>query len=239
MDCNTARLYLQLGGTDAPELEAHLGTCTSCHHLAQQMRRLDEHLGRAMRNVEVPREPKQQLLYRLAAEDGDRQRRWMAYVLRGVSAAAAVLLLLWGVFALYQPARPVLSGDAIFVDFNLLRPDQDSANAKLKQLGSSGRAPSFVNYALLCGEPSLAILPGTQDDRKPARVPQFFFALGDKRAIIYVVSRRDYRIEEVENPDPAYPWQLQIEQDEENPSYDYLIFHTGKDWNWLRAPVGR
>jgi hypothetical protein len=234
MDCNTARVYLQLGGHDAGELQEHLGVCTACTHLAQDMQRLDDHLGRAMRAVEVPKGPKQELLLRLAAEHGARQRRWAGYALYAGLGAAAALLLTLGLWAWFGPSKPIISGEHVVRDFNILRPDQDASNDQLKQLGAKGPAPSFVNYAFLVGEPSLAILPGTQDDKSPVRVPQFFFASGEQRAVVYVVPRRQYTVEDVGSPDPAYPWQLRVEDDDENWGYAYLILYTGKGWDWLK-----
>ncbi|MFO0844197.1 MAG: hypothetical protein U0797_17640 [Gemmataceae bacterium] len=241
MDCNTARVYLQLGGLDADELQEHLGLCTTCTHLAQDQKRLDDHLGRAMRAVEVPRGPREELLRRLAAEHGARQRRWAGYAFYGGLAAAAMVLA-WGLYSLWGPGKPVISGDQVVRDFNILRPDQDASDYQLRRLGAKGGAPSFVNYAYLVGEPSLAILPGTQDDKSPVRVPQFTFARRDERrdqrAVVFVVPRRQYTIEDVGAPDPAYPWQLRIEYDEDDwkGEFAYLILHTGNDWDWLKLP---
>lgn len=243
MDCNTARVYLQLGGLDADELHEHLGLCTACTHLAQDQKRLDDHLGQAMRAVEVPRGPKQELLLRLAAEHGARQRRWAGYAVYGALAAATVVLA-WGLYTLWGGGKPVIYGEEVVHNFNILRPDQDACNFLLNKLGARGGAPSFVNYAFLIGEPSLAILPGTQDDKSPVRVPQFFFAHEDRKgkaerqAVVYVVPRRQYTVEDVGSPDPAYKWQLRIEYDEEDwrGEFAYLILHTGKDCDWLKRP---
>src|SRR4051812_23626861 len=62
MDCDNARLYLpfltpggkDLDGREAEELHRHLAECSACNALAMNTRRLDQHLGRAMRAVEVP-----------------------------------------------------------------------------------------------------------------------------------------------------------------------------------------
>jgi hypothetical protein len=234
MDCNTARLYLQMGGLDADELQTHLGDCTACTHLAQDMKRLDDHLGRAMRSVVVPKEPKEQLLLRLAAERGARERRWAGYGLYGGLGVAAAFLLAWGLYALWGPAKPVIYADEVVSAFNILQRDQHASDFQLKQLGARGRAPSFVNYGYMVGEPALAILPSTQDDKWPVRVPQFFFAHGEHRAVVYVVPGKQYTVEDIAAPDPAYHWQMKVEADAENPGHAYLILYTGKDWAWLR-----
>jgi hypothetical protein len=143
----------------------------------------------------------------------------------------------FGLQAYFAARRPVLAAESVVRDFNILRPDRDGSNDQLRQLGSTPSAPSFVNYAFLCGEPSLAILPGTQDDKKPVRVPQFFFAgkMEEQRAVVYAVPKKQFDVES-ESPDPGYKWKLAVEHDSENPRYVYLILHTGRDWEWLRQP---
>src|SRR5262245_9946162 len=111
MDCNTARLFLQLGrpgspdlaGEEVAELENHLAQCAACGQLAHDQDRLDQHLSRAMRDVPVPVGLKEQVLLRLDAERGAMHRRWGGRAVLGAAAAAALLLGGWGVWYAFSP----------------------------------------------------------------------------------------------------------------------------------------
>src|SRR6185437_4010371 len=86
MDCKTARLLLDFVRPQAPELPAeedgvlqnHLDHCPDCHSLARGERQLDERLGKAMLQVEVPAGLREHLLARLEVERGDWYRRRFA-----------------------------------------------------------------------------------------------------------------------------------------------------------------
>ena len=192
MDCSTARLFLpfcrpdgtDLDGLEAAELDAHLAQCGECQAIAQTQLRLDDHLGQAMRDIEPPRGLRERILARLETSKPKPRRRWLGPVASGL-AAAVVLLLLGGWYLFYPPLRQELSVKYAVNSINMIRPAHDESNAQLRLLGPPAGAPAFVNYAYLTGAPSLAILPGTQDDKFPVKVPQFIFGHGSHRAIIY------------------------------------------------------
>jgi len=241
MDCSTARLFIpfhrpggrDLDGPEAADLDSHLAQCSECNGLAMTQDRLDQCLGKAMRAVEVPRSLRGQILERLAARP-TRKPRWIAYSVRGLAAAAAVLLAV-GWFVFYNPVRRPLDAEAIFVSFNLSRPaQQDEVNAQVRQLGARAGSPGFVNYAFLTGSPSLAILPGTQDDKSPVKVPQLVFQRGDRHAVVYVVSRKAFRLEEPSNPTDGYTYRLEVVQPEGS-EFAYLVLYTGPNWDWLKV----
>lgn len=248
MDCNSARLFLQfrqdgtreLDNPEKAELENHLAHCHECNTQALDQRRLDNHLGRAMRAVEVPRGLREQIHQRLAAERRAVYRRWAMRGMRGLAAAAAVLLVVGLWYWLYQPARPTLSADHLVSDFNVCRPDEVGSDEQLKQLGgfgvlSSGAgAPTFVEYRYLVGSPAMAILPTTRDWRTPVKVPQFVFVREGReaqRAVVFAVPVKEYDVAEMENPDHGYAYRLDVER---RGGYVYLVFYTGESWEWLR-----
>ena len=241
MDCNTARLFIpfhhpggrDLDGPEAADLDHHLAQCNECNTLSMTQDRLDESLGKAMRAVELPRGLRSQILERLAAQP-TRKPRWIAYSVRGLSAAAAVVLIAVGWFVFYAPIRRPLNAEAVFDSVNYSRPDQEKGDALLRQLGARAGAPNFVNYAFLTGSPSLAVLPGTQDDKSPVKVPQFVFQQGERNAVIYVVSRKTFRVEEPTNHTDGYAYRLEVVQPEGS-EFAYLVLFTGNSWDWLKV----
>src|ERR1700730_9516266 len=104
MDSKNARLLLhfapprraELEAGEVEALESHLADCPDCGALAQHERRLDDHLGQAVRDVPVPPAVRSRLLAPLAVESDAWYRRWVLLGAGFVAAAAAVVLLVWG-----------------------------------------------------------------------------------------------------------------------------------------------
>jgi len=242
MDCNSARLFIpfhrpggrDLDGPEAAELDAHLDHCTECNALAMNVHRLDQHLGQAMRAVEVPRGLRDQILERLASQPAGVSRRWVGPAVRVFAVAAALLLLVGAWFVFYNPPRQPLSVDDIVVHINISRPTQEEGNAQLRQLGTRPGAPAFVNYAFLSGSPSLAILPGTQDLKSPVKVPQFVFSQGDRQAIVYAISRRSFQLQASQGSSDGYTYRADVVQPEQA-EFAYLVLYNGPNWDWLRV----
>jgi hypothetical protein len=244
MDCSTARLFLQLGrpgardldGPEAAALDEHLAACPTCHHFSLDQDRLDRRLGAAMRDVPVPAGLKEQVLLRLAADQGARQRRWAGRAVLGAAAAAAVVGLGVGLALLLAPNRPTISAEAVLQGANITRADsEEKANAQLRALRALPGAPTFLNYAYLKGGASLAVLPGTE-----VQAPQLVFTNGEREAIVYFVPRGKYQLEELGNPAQGYKYQLDVHRpDPAGPvpdcKYVYLVLHTGENWDWLRV----
>jgi hypothetical protein len=243
MDCSTARLFLQfqrpnaedLDGPEARELNEHLAHCTECNALARAERRLDQHLGRAMRAVEVPEGLRAQILRRVAAERSAWYRRWFGKATRWVVAAAAVILVLGGGYSWwhFRPARSIVPDNVAF-DYNVRRPGPDEVNRILKSLGRSAAAPLRVNYAYLTGQPAVVELP----DYANVKAVQLVFTDADRgrsnRAVIFVLGDPKLRIEDVESVDRGYKYSLQVYTEPEA-SYSYLVLYTGDNWEWLKV----
>ncbi|HKI38121.1 MAG TPA: zf-HC2 domain-containing protein [Gemmataceae bacterium] len=115
MDCKTARLLLdfhrprsgELPPEEAAELERHLGACPECDASARAERRLDDHFGRAVREVPLPDRLRERLLARLKEQRGAALRSKLAWTARGVAVAAALLLgvFLWWHYVGSKPPR--------------------------------------------------------------------------------------------------------------------------------------
>src|SRR2546423_15106509 len=94
MDCNHARLLLEVAHPVATELEAperkalaaHLADCPECGAWAEAERRADEKIGAAVRDVAVPGGPKQGVGRRPNAEGDAFYRRWLGRAAGGAAA---------------------------------------------------------------------------------------------------------------------------------------------------------
>jgi hypothetical protein len=100
MDCSTARLLVAFSGPRAAELQgdeaealaAHLADCPDCAAIHQAERKIDERLGRAMRDVPLPPGLRERLVTNLAAERWASQRRKLVRAFAGIAAAIALAL---------------------------------------------------------------------------------------------------------------------------------------------------
>jgi len=229
-----------LEGREAADLNMHLAGCGDCSVLAQNHRRLDDHLGRAMHAIEVPVGLREQILHRLAADRSDRQRRWLAYGLRIGAFAASVLLVLWGWYAFYTPPLPAVYVEEVGKTYNMRRLGPEGVDEELRKVRGrwSYAAPTFVNYEYLIASPAMAVLPGAHESKRPIEVPQLVFAYQNDRgrmsvAWIYIVPSGQYRIEEPTTSDPAYQFQTDVQESRDR-SYTYLIMYRGDPWRkWL------
>ena len=244
MDCSSARLFLhfnrpgahELDGPDAEELNLHLAHCTECNALARADRRLDQHLGRAMRAVEVPPGLRGEILHRLAAERGDWHRRWLAHVGRGVAAALLLIAVVWGSFALYARTRQGIAADEVAFACNVTPPGRPEVNQALKRLGDEPQAPDFVNYAYLTGAPALAELPGYPK----VKAPQLVFTRKstdreEKKAVIFILNNKQFRIDDLETSTSGYHFHLEVYRPNPAGPCTYLVLYTGNNWDWLKV----
>jgi len=259
MDCDNARLFLpyltpggkDLDGREAEELHRHLAECSACNALAMNTRRLDQHLGRAMRAVEVPAGMKNRILARLADNRRARYRLWAKRASRYAAVAAGLLLAAWlGYYFWYAPRENVIDVETAYITASLGPPDYDQVNstfARLGQLGARPIAPPFVNYDYLVGEPALAELPG----HKGKKVPQLVFVRPPSKdgkpqkatkVIIYAIPTGQYpgeytvRGERTHFKDDEYRYKAEVVPGQR---CTYLVLYDGGDYDWLRVPVPR
>jgi hypothetical protein len=239
MDCKTARLMLDFARPGAPELEAadagaldaHLGTCADCDALARAERRLDAHLGRAVRQVEVPADLKARLLDRLAADRHALHRRWAGHGVRALAAVAAVLLVALGVQQWRWLHRPVPDSAAVLENLkarHVSPPNREELEAALKRVhGLNARLPD-LDYSplVVC---TADTLPG--DDRV---VPLLVFARNVK---VYVLSDQQFNLESLppvsSQSEEGYPDKVRLEK-ADGGRWAYLYVYQGDSPDWLR-----
>jgi hypothetical protein len=204
MDCKTARLLLdyarpspaELSGGDAAALESHLVGCPDCETLAHGERQLDDHLGRAVREVPLPPGVRDRLLQRLQRE---RRVRYLRRTVR-IAAAAALVLLGLGMWQFWpRPALPA--------------PDLDALVEYISQNDSSRQSPEKVDDWFHANHPDLPMIAPREFDQQPInydyltysglddfqgqRIPLLLFERGSNHARVFVLSRKQFKIEEL------------------------------------------
>jgi hypothetical protein len=244
MDCKTARLLLdfhrpqaaELDAAAAAELERHLTVCLECGELARRERRLDDCLGRAMRQVEVPTGLRGLLLSRLESERTERERRRWGQGLRILAAAAAVLLLVWGGVKWRQAHLPKITFTETqeWVNGRLMRPPgPEEVEDYFRRHGSTAFVPADLNYAfLLCY--GLGDFQGHQ-------VPQLLFLRDDRdrqvheHAQVYILSTKQFDLKGLEQTVAAGYGDCKVEVTlHDTGRYAYVIVYTGDSLAWLR-----
>jgi hypothetical protein len=247
MDCKTAQLFLEfarphadeLAAEDARALDDHLASCPDCSVLARNERRIDEHLAKAMRSVEVPDRLREHLLTRLEAERGDWYKRWAGHGLRvAVAAAACLLLIVGGVYGwseyrwLHRPVPDIPDVQRELMTNRVSPPDRADLEQKFKKHGVVTVLPDF-KYCYLKTS-GIAEFQG-------ASVPQLVFSFdGDdsvrENAIVYVLSEKQFKLAEMQtsaSSPSGYPYKVDVLH-QPGGSFAYVIVYTGNGYDWLK-----
>jgi hypothetical protein len=257
MDCKTVRLLLDFARPHAPEVEPadaealdrHLAGCAACAALAADERRLDDVLGRAMRQVAVPDHFRQQLLNRLEAERAAWYRRWYGHALRAALAASLLVAAVWGALVwrsrhLPEPRLDSLQEEVALRDINGYT--KDAVAEAYRQQGFETVVPPHLNYKYLAAPP---LFREYQKERVPYLV--FSYTLLHKQSEgasaraepgtvveVLVLSDKQFDLnklkEGVQEGREGYGRTFFIEK---HPSghYAYLYIYTGNSLDWVRT----
>jgi hypothetical protein len=208
MDCRTARLLLEFtrpGGAElrpaeAAELETHLHTCPDCASQAHTDRRVDEHLGQAVRAVPLPVGLRQRVMDRLARDRAVAWRRWAFRTVGSAAAAVCLVACSWWVWAVVSiPALPVERIQEDAFPIRASNPDSEKVQQWFQErYHVTTEVPRdigdfAVNYGLLV-DYTLVPFQGKQ-------VPRLLFLKGDNSARIYIVTDWQFRMKDI--PDGA------------------------------------
>jgi hypothetical protein len=241
MDCKTARLLLDFARPQACELEPeeagalenHLDRCPNCHGLARGERQLDDHLGKAMRQVEVPAGLREQLLARLEVDRGDWYRRRFAHAMRLAAAAAAILLLLWAAWhgLIGRSKTPIDPEQVAFaVNSDAAKDARAKLQEALKRMGVETSLSPNLDYHLVIAPPGRAELPGCPGQT----VPMLVFARDGRHATVYLVPAEQLS---VDAPLAIGSATVKVEVlPSAGEPYTYLVVHEGDNLDWLRLP---
>jgi hypothetical protein len=229
MDCKAARLLLEFARPRPAELEPgdgealaeHLADCPDCAAAAGSEQRIDEHLGRALRDVPVPEGLRGRLLERLHGEAVRRgRRRW----LRGASlaaAAAAILAAVWLAWGRKEPLTRVSPEEAWHEVTAQAgnRPDRIEEwfldTYQIKTV-----APLDLNYNLLISY-DLAHFQGRQ-------VPRLLFIRDGERATVYLLSDSQFDLHELLHAQPM-GYNVRVLTNPVNPHFAYVMVYTGQE----------
>jgi anti-sigma factor (TIGR02949 family) len=240
MDCNHARLLLlfarkpaDLDLADAEALGAHLDQCPDCQALAGAEERVDQALGRAIRDVAVPASLRERLLTRLQQE---RRVVWR-YRLAAAGGLAAALLLTAGLaWAFWLGKQPEVDLNA-FQDMVSIKvaaaPEQ--VEQWFQEQGVAMKAPTLFNYHLLYTYDTTHFMN--------RRVAKLIFVHRDSgsTAAVYVLSRTQFDWKSEELPPSihtSFPSNHTIEPLPEDPDYLFLAVFTGGSLDPFRKPDG-
>ena len=250
MDCRTAQLLIDFARPQARELpdedlrafEDHVAGCPDCSTMAANERRIDEHLGKAMRAVEVPDTLRSHLLNRLDAERNDWYKHWAGHGMRIAVAAAACLLLVvggaWGYSQYRYANRPEPNLELVkteIFEFAVSPPDRVKVEKWFKEEWGIATVLPDLKYKYLTTKGE-GVFQGQ-------KVPQMVFNLNDEtktpaiheNAVVYVLSDRHFKLSELATGEPSisgYAYNVSVLH-QPGGSYAYIIVHTGNTLDWL------
>jgi hypothetical protein len=244
MECKNARLLLDyarprgtdLGLDETAALEGHLAECMECGSVAREERRLDEHLGQAMRAVAVPEGLQARTLGRLAVERDRWYRQWLVRCGGILGAAAAIVLLIWG-GVIWRNGPSHLEID------EAIRALADKSTATPEKVQEwFQRAHHVRTFAPSDKEFDYRWLASYQmEDFAGRRVPALLFTYNDLRtqdwAKVFIVSQKDFsNLEQLANQqaEGSGGYKAMVIQNRERPDVYYIfVYRDSSDRRFL------
>lgn len=226
MECRTARLllpYLQTPGElpveDAQAIEQHLAVCAACRGRVESDRKFDRAIARAMGDVAIPAGLRDDIRIRLAQENA---RVWRRGLARASAIAAGLLLVAsiafgwWQSRIVFSPEQFVQEQDQqVFLEFNR---SLESAEEYFRSHNVRTELPRDFDYNLL---QMLAIV-----EMKGKPVARLDFARGDARARVFVLPKRDFRLQK-DTPFEVMGSRCTLEVIDASPDFLFVIIYTG------------
>jgi len=220
----------------AAELERHLAGCPECEEHARGERRIDQHLGQAMRQVEVPDRLRRVLLARLAQERGTWYRKRLRQVVSVAAGLAAVVLVAWGIVLWRASHLPAVNLHDALIEVcaqGVNPPLRDSIEEAFHKLGYSHvSVPDDLNFELLHS--------WCLGEFKGQQVPQLQFRRpGNEKelALVYLLSSSQFNLQSLDErqlPDES-GYQFRVESRyQKGDRQATIIFYTGEIEQWLK-----
>jgi hypothetical protein len=241
MDCRTAHLLLdfhrpptELEAGEAEALENHLIDCTACARLARDERRLDEHLGRAMRDVALPEGLRDRLVARLnTPQTLPLPPRRFGRGAWSFTAAAAILLLAFGGALLASRPRSVDVSQLRHDTWTQFNPDRTQVDDWLQAGRYRVPAPDMFEYNLLTHY-HLANLQGQ-------RVPMLLFTSPNHRHVyqarVYLLDAKQFDLDALREAPPSQDSGCAVVfvPHPTDPRFAYLVVHNAENLNPFMA----
>jgi hypothetical protein len=235
MDCNHARLLLEvahpiateLDARDTEQLAAHLASCPDCGALAENDRLADEQLAKVMRDVPVPDGFKFRLLNRLGRERDAWYRGWLV---RAAGLAAALLLAVGLVYAMWGSKKPAPDVGAWHgeVEAQSMAGSAGRVEEVFAAKGVGMKAPSDFKYEFLHSF-------GMADFRGQQVPYLLFFFEGTPPAIakVYVLSDRQFNLDDLRNYQefPGSRQNVRVLRHPDHPRFAFIVIYTGRREN--------
>jgi len=213
------------------ELEHHLAGCPECEEHSRGEQRLDQHLGQAMRQVEVPDRLRSVLLARLAQEPANRSGKRLRWIVGLATSAAAVLLVGLGLLLWHSSQLPTVDLSYLPVHlFNDSSPSPKNIQESFRTLGYEVTIPEDLNFNLL--------VTWGLSDFQGKQVPELVFRSpdGTKNARVYLVTSKQFTLRKKDLQPPLNDDEYRYRVDppyKEGDRQACIIFYTGDDLSWL------
>jgi hypothetical protein len=231
MDCRTARLLLELTGSRPSEIESselesleeHLGDCTSCRSYADLERAMDDHIARAVQSVPVPEGLRERLLDGLSAERrrGFRQKLFVYAGTLSIAASLVVVTLLWRNRPAHREGVNLEAAWNRSFEQNGTSPErvqewfQDTYHRQtVPPVGFNYNSLKFYDLVELQGK----------------RVPLLFFVRDGAIARVYILSAKDFNLDEVTEA-PGY--NVNLIRHPSDDRFAYVAVYSSERLDWF------
>lgn len=240
MDCHIARMMLAFArpaegerdSGDVADLERHLAGCPECDELSRSERLLDQHLGQAMRRVEVPDRMRGVLLARLDQERSAWYRKRTRQFLSMAAGIAALVLIVWGIvlWRYHQLPAVDLQGALYQVNFEGENPElRENIEDYFRNQGYHVSIPNDLNLEFHTSW-GLGFFQGRL-------VPQLILSRpGTDPARVYLLSNKQFNLSSLKESlpdDTGYHFKVKCRYNEGD-RQACVIFYTGELNQWLK-----
>jgi hypothetical protein len=230
MDCQTARLLLDLGRNCGPDdtaaLDAHLSECGGCQGFAAAQAGFDAAIAAAMRTVPLPAGGAERMV-RLATgrHSAVVRGRWLK---TGAGLAAVALLATLGVVGFYR-TRPRLDTAQVAQAFDYRRDDPERyATDWLRANGLPPALPHPVNYQFF--------LDANRSDLDGKPTPCLHFVRGGDTLRVYVLSRGQFRLTDLRPAQSSFATVQPVPESPAHPGVAYLLVYTSPTLDTFLRP---
>lgn len=243
MDCKTARYLLDfnrpsghdLDAADRAALDDHLAVCPDCDSACRAERQLDEHLGRAVRDVPIPHGLQERILGRLRRQRDEWWLEGMKRTARYAAVAAVLLLAVFGWLTWKEHHKPTPSGEELVQEFRdpfvISPPTAREARDFFARKGHKVDLPPQLDYKYLTGY-DLAWLKGRD-------VPRLRFIRFTPQgsivqyAEVYILTSKQFNLSKLKEYVDTDDYRAKMVISTPSADHAYVIVHTG-DLNDLR-----